>query len=85
MISVLTEEQVKLLVSICRLAGAHPLSLAEKLMRSSISSNEIDELCELISNEFMLNGIEENFEPNDYGRKLEHLLDTVNRDRLREN
>jgi len=72
-------------VSICRLAGEKPLSLAEKLIRSSISSSEIDELCELISNESMLNGIEGNFEPNDYGRKLEHLLDAVNRDRLREN
>ncbi|WP_138411843.1 hypothetical protein [Stutzerimonas nosocomialis] len=80
----MTEDQVRLLMRICGSAGTHSLCLAKKLMSSSISSSEVDELCELISNEFMLNGIEENFEPNDYGRKLEHLLDAVNSGRLRE-
>jgi hypothetical protein len=41
-----------------------------------------NELCDLISNEFMLNGIQESFEPNDYGKELERLLDAVNRGRL---
>lgn len=53
-------------------------------MLSSISSSETDELCELISNEFLLDGIQENFEPNDYGRKLEELLAAVNKVRLHE-
>ncbi len=51
-------------------------------MNEKISSNEIDELCELISNEFMMNGIQESYEPNEYGRELEKLLDAVNRGRL---
>lgn len=78
----LTEEQTQLLLSLCRAAGAHSLFLAERLMNSSITSHQIDELCELISNEFILNGLEENFESNDYGRRLEYLLDAVNRGRL---
>lgn len=78
----LTGEQAKLLMDICRSAGRHSLCIAEKLMNSSISSNETDELCELISNEFLLNGIQEDFEPNDYGEKLEELLDAVNKWRL---
>ena len=58
------------------------MHLAEKLMTKKISSNEIDELCELISNEFIVNGIQESYEPNEYGRELEKLLDAVNRGRL---
>lgn len=78
----LTNDQLQLLLGLCRSAGPLQLYLAEKLMNEKISSVDIDKLCELISNEFMINGIEENFEPSDYGRKLETLLDAVNRGRL---
>ena len=80
----LTDHQLQLLLKLCRSAGPLQLSLAEKLVNEKISPNERDELCELISNEFMMNGIEESFEPNDYGRELENLLDAVNRGRLHE-
>ena len=63
------------------MAGAFQLALAEKLLNGSLSSSEVDELCELISNEFLMNGIEESFEPNSYGLELELLLDSVNRGR----
>ena len=78
----LTNDQFRLLLGICRSAGSPKLYLAEKLINEKISSNEIDELCELISNEFMMNGIQESYEPNEYGRELEKLLDAVNRGRL---
>jgi hypothetical protein len=78
----LTNDQLRLLLGICRSAGSFQVRLADKLLNEKISSSEIDELCELISNEFMLNGIQESFEPNDYGRELERLLDAVNRGRL---
>ncbi|KJZ41199.1 hypothetical protein [Pseudomonas fluorescens] len=78
---VLTSAQWQLLVALCFLAGEFKLALAEKLLHGSLSSSEIDELCELISNEFMMNGIEESFEPNSYGLELELLLDAVNRRR----
>jgi len=57
-------------------------SLAEKAIMGMLTSDEIEELCGLIFNEFMLNGITENFEPNDYGKKLEDLLDAVNKSRV---
>jgi hypothetical protein len=78
----LTNDQFRLLLGICLSAGSPKLCLAEKLINEKISSNEIDELCELISNEFMMNGIQESYEPNEYGRELEKLLDAVNRGRL---
>ena len=78
----LTNDQFRLLLGICRSAESPKPYLAEKLMNKKISPNEIDELCELISNEFMMNGIQESYEPNEYGRELEKLLDAVNRGRL---
>jgi len=79
---VLTSAQWQLLLALCSLAGKFQLSLAEKLIYGTMSSDEIDELCELISNEFLMNGIGEDFEPNSYGRELEALMDVVNRKRL---
>lgn len=78
----MTKDQTRLLLYVCRSAESLQLLLAEKLINEIISPYEIDELCELISNEFMMNGIQESYEPNDYGRELEKLLDAVNRGRL---
>ena len=75
----LTNAQLQLLVMLCSLGGDAQLALAEKLLHDSLASSEIDELCELISNEFLMSGIEENFEPNSYELELELLLDAVNR------
>ncbi|MEA9976445.1 hypothetical protein QN382_23505 [Pseudomonas sp. 10B1] len=81
MSSLLTNVQLQLLFALCFMAGEHQLTLAEKLLNGSLSSSEVDEVCELISNEFLINGIEESFEPNSYGLELELLLDAVNRGR----
>lgn len=82
MSSFLTSAQWQLLFSLCCMAGALKLTLAEKMfLNDSLSSGEVDELCELISNEFLMNGVEESFESNSYGIELELLLDAVNRGR----
>ena len=81
MSSFLTSAQWQLLFSLCVMAGALQLTLAEKMLNGSLSSSEVDGLCELISNEFLIRGIEENFEPNSYGLELELLLDALNRGR----
>lgn len=82
MSSFLTSAQWQLLFSLCFMAGALQLTQAEKmLLNGSLSSGEVDELCELISNELLMNGVEESFEPNSYGIELELLLDAVNRGR----
>lgn len=79
----LNDEQEKLLLKLFYSHGIKQFSENDKLTRKNLSKIEIDQLCELISDEFMLNGIEEDFEPNEYGRQLESLLDAVNRERLR--
>jgi hypothetical protein len=81
MSSLLTSAQLQLLLALCFMAGEHQLALAEKLLNGSLSSNEADEFCEFINNEFLINGIEESFEPNGYGFELELLLNAVNRGR----
>jgi hypothetical protein len=50
--------------------------------KNKLTMNNIDFLCKLINDEFIKNGIDENFEPNEYGHELENLLDEINRPRL---
>lgn len=76
----LSVRQQCFIISLC---GENYETLAEKAIKGMLTLNEIDGLCGLISNEFMLNGITEDFEPNEYGRELEELLDVVNRSRVR--
>lgn len=78
---ILTSAQWQLLVTLCFVRGEAQLALAEKLFHGSLAPIEIEELCKLISNEFLMSGIEESFEPNSYGLELERLLDAVNRGR----
>ena len=75
----LTNAQLQLLVTLCFLRGEAQLALAEKLLHGSLAPSETEELCELISNEFLMSGIKESFEPNSYGLELELLLDAVKR------
>lgn len=82
MSSVLTERQRELLTTLC--ANVAKISLGEKAIAGTLSFEEIGALCELISDEMLMNGIEETFEPNEYGKELESLLDAVNRPRLHE-
>jgi hypothetical protein len=83
MSSVLNDAQWQLLLELAYLAGEHQLSLTKEFIEGNLLSEETDELCEMISNGFLMDGIEQDFEPNAYGRELEYLLDAVNRERLR--
>lgn len=80
--NLLNPSQQNLIVSLCNDSDASTQSLAEKTIVGILTSNEVEVLCSLISNEFMLNGITESFEPNDYGKELEELLDAVNKIRV---
>jgi hypothetical protein len=85
MIAILTDAQFQLLVVLCGVAGDYQLALVENLLNRGLSSHETDELIDVIFKEFLMSGIEENFEPNTYGLELEALLDAVNRMRLKDN
>ena len=80
---ILNSAESALLMRLARAAGGARLALAERAIAGEVSPDDVDELCELISNEFLMSGIEEDFEPNSYGLELEALLDAVNRERLR--
>lgn len=81
--NVLTERQRELVRSLCASTNSRKTYLGNKAIEGTLSSAQIEILCELISNEMMMNGIEETFEPNEYGKELEELLDAVNWPRLR--
>jgi len=78
----LTATQQALLRKLCATGDGSNASLAVAAVAGTLKPEEIDVLCELISNEFMMNGILESFEPNEYGIELEALLDAINRSRL---
>jgi hypothetical protein len=75
--------QQNLITNLCSEGDASKRALAAKAIVGTLTTDEIEELCSLISNEFMLNGITESFEPNDYGKELEELLDAVNKSRVK--
>ena len=79
----LTERQ-KAIVNSLRLKGSEESqNMLGELENGRVTVADIDELCTLINNEFLMEGILPNFEPNAYGLELEALLDVVNRARLR--
>jgi len=55
----------------------------ENALNNTLTAVEIERLCQLINDEFLMNGINDDYSPNNYGRELEELLDVINRPRLR--
>lgn len=53
------------------------------IQSESLSFDEIEQVCELLSREFHMKGIDEDFEANVYGKEIEAIIDIVNRPRLR--
>lgn len=78
----LTSRQQTIVRDLCMAGDGSKASLGVAAIAGALNPEEIDLLCELISNEFMMNGILESFEPNEYGKELETLLDSINRPRL---
>lgn len=78
----LTCEQRELLVFLKNKSGRMHDITFESALQGSIDDVCMAELCNLINEEFMMEGIDENFEPTQYGRKLESLLDVINRSRI---
>ena len=54
----------------------------ESLLNRELNDNDvltINKLCEIINYEFLQEGLESDFEPNQYGIDLEDLLDKINK------
>lgn len=78
----LSSQQLRKLQEIC-LRFRADLLLIGKAQLGTVTSEEVDILCEVINNEFVLHGIDDDLEANDYGREMELLLDAINSVRLR--
>ncbi len=52
-------------------------------INKNLKSKDIQRVCELINDEYMMNGIREDYSPNEYGKDLNTLLNSVNEPRLR--
>lgn len=79
----LTDRQ-KTIVKSLRLKGSQETQrMLGDLENGKLTMADIETLCTLINEEFMMEGILPSFEPNAYGLELEALLDVVNRPRIR--
>jgi hypothetical protein len=56
--------------------------MIDKLLNLQFEVSDVENICSIINNEFMMEGILPNYEPNEYGVELESLLDMVNRIRI---
>lgn len=76
-------DQKRILSQILELNHVHYEDFMADFSTEDIPSWKVDQLCNWINNEFMMRGLAENDQPNEYGLQLEQLLDVVNRLRLR--
>ena len=68
-----------LLLKVVRKRNPNLLGLAKSILEGHYSSFGKASLCQLINEEFCENGVDQNFEPTQFGYELERLLDYVNR------
>ncbi len=54
----------------------------DRLLDANVDLDEIDALCRIINDEYLMEGIEEDYRPNEYGQELQTLLNVVNMPRL---
>ncbi len=56
--------------------------IVKRVNQGRLSHSEIQEICLKINDEYHINGILPNWEPNQYGKCLEEILDIVNHPRV---
>jgi hypothetical protein len=75
----LTIRQFEILV---KLRAKNNAKFIDKYLRERLSNDEIERLVNIIADEFHMNGLLPNWEPNSYGLELMNLLDIVNKPRI---
>ena len=80
----MTERQIYILMSLKSSPSIekNDADLLDSTINGKLSHDGIDRLCKIINDEYLMKGIEEDYNPNEYGLELEELLDLVNHDRL---
>ena len=80
---VLTERQRDIVHHLRDKATGQKRQLLEDVLNNSLAKNDIETVCGILHGEHMMHGLrDEKFNPNEYGRELEELLDVINRPRL---
>jgi hypothetical protein len=77
-----TDRQIEILKSLRDKATAQKKELLDQTLGETLHLSDIETVCQLINDEYLMKGINPDYNPNDYGRELERLLDAVNRRRL---
>jgi len=78
-----TERQRVILRQLRDKAIGEKKQFIEYALSNSLARNDIEIVCQMINSEFLMNGINKDYSPTEYGRELEGLLDVINRPRLR--
>ena len=78
----MTDLQIKILMSLRDKGVPEDAALLDDVIHNRLDMNNIQRVCEIINDEYLLKGIEEDYSPNEYGRKLEEILNKVNALRL---
>jgi hypothetical protein len=78
----LTERQIEILKFFRDKAVGRAKQLLERTISGTLPTGDIEAVCQMINDEYLMKGIKEDYTPNEYGRELESLLDAVNRPRI---
>jgi hypothetical protein len=82
MISNLTNRQLQIIEDLYLAKNSAKDDLTARARSGALSASDIDTLREILLKEFLMQGIKENFEPNDYGLELEILREKLNREKI---
>lgn len=81
-IETMTDRQITILRSLRENVSGKDADLLDDVISGRLAVNDIQRVCEIINDEYLMKGIEEDYSPNEYGLDLENLLNTVNAPRL---
>ena len=77
-----TERQIEILKNLEKKLEPQDMYILTKTIEGSLPKSDIEAVCQIINNEYLMRGINDSFNPNDYGKELEILIDFVNRPRI---
>ncbi len=78
----LTERQIEILKSLRDRSNQETGLLLDRAINGTLPINDIESICRVINDEYLMKGIKEGYSPNEYGHELESLLDLINRPRI---
>jgi hypothetical protein len=70
----LTARQVQILETLRNNAKGRDKVLLQSAIGGSLELRDIETVCTVINDEFLMRGIKDDWEPNEYGLELESLL-----------